>query len=77
MTHSHCLRAGQSVYSVRFRCGKQLSKEASVDADLVSTVPESATPAAMGYAKQVCVGEGRLGGYGLGGWKGANSAGRV
>ncbi len=41
------------VYTVRERCGKQLAHEAAVRADLVSTVPESATPAALGYAKEV------------------------
>ncbi|XP_043826657.1 amidophosphoribosyltransferase isoform X3 [Dromiciops gliroides] len=41
---------GQMVYTVRYRCGQQLAIEAPVDADLVSTVPESATPAALGYA---------------------------
>ncbi|XP_065733493.1 amidophosphoribosyltransferase [Phocoena phocoena] len=40
----------QMVYTVRYRCGLQLAIEAPVDADLVSTVPESATPAALGYA---------------------------
>ncbi|XP_064141836.1 amidophosphoribosyltransferase isoform X2 [Loxodonta africana] len=44
---------GQMVYTVRYRCGQQLAIEAPVDADLVSTVPESATPAALGYAKKV------------------------
>ncbi|KAK6494226.1 amidophosphoribosyltransferase-like [Huso huso] len=43
---------GQMVYSVRQRCGRQLALEAPVDADVVSTVPESATPAALGYAQQ-------------------------
>ncbi|KAM3939450.1 amidophosphoribosyltransferase [Leptodactylus fuscus] len=43
---------GQMVYSVRRRCGQQLAIEAPVDADLVSTVPESATPAALGYAEK-------------------------
>ncbi|XP_039606834.1 amidophosphoribosyltransferase isoform X1 [Polypterus senegalus] len=43
---------GQMVYSVRQRCGQQLAIEAPVEADLVSTVPESATPAALGYAQQ-------------------------
>ncbi|XP_053559913.1 amidophosphoribosyltransferase [Bombina bombina] len=43
---------GQMVYSVRRRCGQQLAVEAPVDADLVSTVPESATPAALGYAEK-------------------------
>ncbi|XP_069487704.1 amidophosphoribosyltransferase isoform X2 [Ambystoma mexicanum] len=43
---------GQMVYSVRRRCGHQLAIEAPVEADLVSTVPESATPAALGYAEK-------------------------
>ena len=41
------------VYAVRERCGRQLAVEASVEADIVSTVPDSATPAALGYAQQV------------------------
>lgn len=45
--------AGQMVYTVRQRCGRQLAIEAPTDADVVSTVPESATPAALGYAQQV------------------------
>ncbi|KAK3100703.1 hypothetical protein FSP39_024003 [Pinctada imbricata] len=44
---------GQMVYTVRQRCGRQLAKEAPVDVDIVSTVPESATPAALAYAKQL------------------------
>ncbi len=47
-----CL-TGQMVYTVRQRCGRQLALEAPTDADVVSTVPESATPAALGYAQQV------------------------
>uniref|UniRef100_A0A8C6S6B5 Amidophosphoribosyltransferase n=1 Tax=Neogobius melanostomus TaxID=47308 RepID=A0A8C6S6B5_9GOBI len=43
---------GQMVYTVRQRCGRQLAIEAPTDADVVSTVPESATPAALGYAQQ-------------------------
>uniref|UniRef100_W5N9F8 Amidophosphoribosyltransferase n=1 Tax=Lepisosteus oculatus TaxID=7918 RepID=W5N9F8_LEPOC len=43
---------GQMVYSVRQRCGRQLAIEAPADADVVSTVPESATPAALGFAQQ-------------------------
>ncbi|KAK2188585.1 hypothetical protein NP493_128g05105 [Ridgeia piscesae] len=43
---------GQQVYCVRSRCGKQLALEAPADADLVSTIPESATPAALGYSTQ-------------------------
>lgn len=42
---------GQMVYEVRKRCGRQLALEAPADADLVSTVPESATPAAIAYAE--------------------------
>lgn len=49
------LSVGQMVYSVRKRCGQQLAIEAPVEADLVSTVPESATPAALGYAQKVYV----------------------
>lgn len=51
---SHPFTAGQMVYTVRQRCGRQLAIEAPTDADVVSTVPESATPAALGYAEQVC-----------------------
>ncbi|XP_052016089.1 LOW QUALITY PROTEIN: amidophosphoribosyltransferase-like [Apodemus sylvaticus] len=40
----------QMVYALRYRCGQQLAIEAPVEADLVSTVPESATPAALGYS---------------------------
>uniref|UniRef100_A0A8C4NGZ7 Amidophosphoribosyltransferase n=1 Tax=Eptatretus burgeri TaxID=7764 RepID=A0A8C4NGZ7_EPTBU len=43
---------GQMVYTVRKRCGRQLALEWPVEADVVSTVPESATPAALGYAHQ-------------------------
>lgn len=49
----HLLFVGQMVYSVRERCGRRLALEAQVDADIVSTVPESATPAALGYSAQV------------------------
>lgn len=41
------------VYSVRMQCGRVLAKEAYVDADVVSSVPESGTAAAHGYSKQV------------------------
>lgn len=44
---------GQLVYSVRKRCGYQLAKEAPAEADIVSTVPDSATPAAIEYARQL------------------------
>ncbi|WAQ98106.1 PUR1-like protein [Mya arenaria] len=41
---------GQMVYEVRRRCGRQLALESPAQVDLVSTVPESATPAAIAYA---------------------------
>lgn len=44
---------GQMVYSVRMQCGRQLAIEAPVDADIVSSVPESGTAAAHGYAQEV------------------------
>lgn len=53
---THYFPAGQMVYTVRQRCGRQLAIESPTDADVVSTVPESATPAALGYAQQVCLG---------------------
>jgi len=43
---------GQQVHKVRYECGIQLAREAKVDADIVSTVPDSATPAALGYSYQ-------------------------
>ncbi|CAC5408921.1 purF [Mytilus coruscus] len=44
---------GQMVYTVRQRCGRQLAEEAPVNVDIVSTVPESATPAALAYAEKL------------------------
>ena len=41
-----------SVYSVRKAIGAQLAIESPVDADLVIPVPDSGTPAAIGYAQQ-------------------------
>jgi len=42
---------GQSVYETRRRIGLELAKEAPVDADLVCPVPDSGTPAAIGYSQ--------------------------
>ncbi|MBY0519217.1 MAG: amidophosphoribosyltransferase, partial [Sphingomonas sp.] len=42
----------RSVYSVRKAIGAQLAIESPVDADLVIPVPDSGTPAAIGYAQQ-------------------------
>jgi amidophosphoribosyltransferase len=44
--------AGRSVYTTRVEVGRTLAFEAPVDADLVIPVPESGTPAAIGYAEQ-------------------------
>ena len=43
---------GSSVYSVRKAIGAQLAIESPVHADLVIPVPDSGTPAAIGYAQQ-------------------------
>ena len=41
---------GQTIHRVRQRLGEILATEAPVDADVVVGVPDSATPAAIGYA---------------------------
>ena len=43
---------GQRLHLVRQRMGAQLAKEAPVDADIVVGLPDSATPAAIGYARE-------------------------
>lgn len=43
---------GQSVYSVRKQIGVELARENGVEADLVIPVPDSGTPAAIGYAQE-------------------------
>ncbi|MGC9368956.1 MAG: amidophosphoribosyltransferase [Paracoccaceae bacterium] len=43
---------GRSVYETRESIGRELAKEAPVDADLVCPVPDSGTPAAIGYSLQ-------------------------
>jgi amidophosphoribosyltransferase len=43
---------GRSVYETRSAIGEELAKEAPVDADLVCPVPDSGTPAAIGYSRQ-------------------------
>ncbi|MFK0084302.1 amidophosphoribosyltransferase [Glutamicibacter sp. NPDC090743] len=44
--------AGRSVYESRVEMGRQLARENSADADIVIPVPESGTPAAIGYAEE-------------------------
>ena len=43
---------GQSVYETRRQIGVELAREAPVDADLVCPVPDSGTPAAIGYSQE-------------------------
>src|SRR4051794_20523056 len=43
--------AGRNVYSARVEIGRRLAREHPVEADLVIPVPESGTPAAIGYAE--------------------------
>ena len=42
---------GKAVYLTRKELGRQLAREAWVDADIVIPVPDSGVPAAMGYAE--------------------------
>jgi amidophosphoribosyltransferase len=42
---------GQVIHRVRQRLGEELAREAPADADVVVGVPDSATPAAIGYAR--------------------------
>ena len=44
--------SGQRVHSVRVDVGRRLAREFPADADLVIPVPESGTPAAIGYAEE-------------------------
>jgi len=43
--------SGRNVHATRVAVGEQLAREHPVEADLVIPVPESGTPAAIGYAK--------------------------
>lgn len=43
---------GQSVYETRRQIGVELARETPVDADLVCPIPDSGTPAAVGYAAE-------------------------
>ncbi|MGP9791853.1 amidophosphoribosyltransferase [Roseinatronobacter sp. NSM] len=44
--------AGRSVYETRRQIGVELAREAPVDADMVCPVPDSGTPAAIGYSQE-------------------------
>ncbi len=43
---------GTGVHAARVRMGERLAEEAPADADLVMPIPDSGTPAAVGYAKR-------------------------
>jgi amidophosphoribosyltransferase len=43
---------GRGVHATRVEVGRQLAREAPVEADLCIPVPESGTPAAVGYAEE-------------------------
>jgi amidophosphoribosyltransferase len=43
---------GRNVYQVRKELGRQLARESPVKADLVTPVPDSGVPAAIGYAEE-------------------------
>ena len=44
--------AGRNVYESRVEMGRQLARENKADADVVIPVPESGTPAAVGFAEE-------------------------
>ena len=46
------LIGGRSVYETRHQIGVELAREAPVDADLVCPVPDSGTPAAIGFSQE-------------------------
>jgi amidophosphoribosyltransferase len=43
---------GQLIHQVRMELGRELAREAPADADLVMGIPDSAIPAAIGYAQE-------------------------
>jgi amidophosphoribosyltransferase len=43
---------GRSVYETRHAIGRELAREAPAEADLVCPVPDSGTPAAIGYSQE-------------------------
>nr|WP_306253194.1 amidophosphoribosyltransferase [Parvularcula sp. IMCC14364] len=43
---------GDSVYELRKRLGRRLAKEAPVEADLISPIPDSGVPAAVGFSQK-------------------------
>lgn len=52
LTRPDATIAGRSVYESRVEMGRQLARENKSEADVVIPVPESGTPAAVGYAEE-------------------------
>ncbi len=52
----------KNIFEIRHKMGRQLAKESSVKADMVISVPDSGTPAAIGYsaASKIPYGEGLI-----------------
>lgn len=46
------INGGRSIYNVRKAIGAELARESAVAADMVVPVPDSGTPAAIGYAQE-------------------------
>ncbi|MFB0993541.1 MAG: amidophosphoribosyltransferase, partial [Paracoccaceae bacterium] len=46
------LLGGRSVYETRHQIGVELAREAPIEADLVCPIPDSGTPAAIGFSKE-------------------------
>lgn len=44
---------GRVIHEIRQQLGRRLAREAPADADLVVAVPDSGTPAAIGYAQEI------------------------
>jgi amidophosphoribosyltransferase len=44
---------GQNIHEVRQQLGRQLAREAPADADVIIGVPDSATPAAIGFGQEL------------------------
>ncbi|MEM3124425.1 MAG: class II glutamine amidotransferase, partial [Candidatus Nitrosocaldus sp.] len=51
--HPSSIMEGISIYSARKRIGKVLARKYQLDADIVIPVPDSARPAALGYAEEM------------------------
>jgi len=43
---------GRSIYEVRKAMGRELAREAAIDADVIVPIPDSGVPAALGYAHE-------------------------